>query len=89
MSIEALGSLGLFAVPFIPHLAKCLQDWPKGRVMPLCIIECIAQDPAAEVRRIAAVAWTLEFCIPLFEIHLEGHCFGCWKWKSSKKHPKS
>jgi len=38
MSIEALGSLGLFAVPFIPHLAKCLQD------------------PAAEVRRIAAVA---------------------------------
>eukprot|EP00438_Fugacium_kawagutii_P034118 Skav214377 [mRNA] locus=scaffold4284:62394:74231:- [translate_table: standard] len=38
LAMEALGKLGLFALPWIPQLAKCLED------------------PAPEVRRIAAVA---------------------------------
>eukprot|EP00435_Cladocopium_sp_Y103_P045365 s422_g13.t1 len=38
LAMEALGKLGLFALPWIPQLAKCLED------------------PAAEVRRVAAVA---------------------------------
>eukprot|EP00434_Breviolum_minutum_P005058 symbB.v1.2.004463.t1/scaffold249.1/size274694/22 len=70
MSIEALGSLGLFAVPFIPHLAKCLQ---VRRIAAVALGELAEEHSAA----VADYAQEIAACLHDGDALTRRRCIEC------------
>ena len=77
----------------IPGLVRCalhttLGQVPSGLAQGPCdaVVHHLMHCPGPCRRGAAHCCSGLDLGVlhPSFWDHLEGHCFGCWKWKSSK-----